>query len=170
MSERRRHDLLTPLLVALGVILLLAFWVFQPFILVFSVAACVALLLAPVQKRLSAALGTRPTLAAAALVLVTTVLILLPVLMSLFVLVQQASLFLDWLRTQPALGPEAVQRFWQELPHRSPGCAPGSSGCRRSSRRRCRTAWRSSPAARTASCRGSSAASRTRRSTSGCSC
>lgn len=121
MSERRRHDLLTPLLVALGVILLLAFWVFQPFILVFSVAACVALLLAPVQKRLSAALGTRPTLAAAALVLVTTVLILLPVLMSLFVLVQQASLFLDWLRTQPALGPEAVQRFWQELPHRSPG-------------------------------------------------
>ena len=47
MPERRRRDLLTPLLLALAVILLLAFWVFQPFLLVFAVAACVALLLAP---------------------------------------------------------------------------------------------------------------------------
>src|SRR5512139_1193858 len=121
MSERRRRDLLTPLLTALGVILLLAFWVFQPFILVFSVAACVALLLAPVQRRLSAALGGRSTIAAAALVLVTTVLILLPVLSSLFVLVQQASRLLDWVRTEPLLGPEALQRHWQELPQRYPG-------------------------------------------------
>ena len=52
MPERRRRDLLTPLLLALAVILVLAFWVFQPFLLVFAVAACVALLLAPVQKRL----------------------------------------------------------------------------------------------------------------------
>jgi len=48
MTERRRRDLLTPLLFALAVILLLAFWVFRPFLLVFAVAACVALLLAPV--------------------------------------------------------------------------------------------------------------------------
>ena len=41
MRERRRRDLLTPLLIALAVILVLAFWVFRPFILVFSVAACV---------------------------------------------------------------------------------------------------------------------------------
>ena len=54
MPERRRRDLLTPLLLALAVILLLAFWVFRPFLLVFAVAACVALLLAPVQKRLAA--------------------------------------------------------------------------------------------------------------------
>ena len=121
MPDRRRRDLLTPLLTALGVILLLAFWVFRPFILVFSVAACVALLLAPVQRRLSAALGGRPTIAAAALVLVTTVLILLPVLSSLFVLVQQASRLLDWVRTEPLLGPEALQRHWQELPQRYPG-------------------------------------------------
>lgn len=121
MPERRRHDLLTPLLVALASILLLAFWVFRPFVLVFAVASCVALLLAPLQKRLAALLGMRPTLAAATLVLFTTVLILLPVLTSLFVLVQQASLFLDWLRLQPVLGPEAMQRTWLELPQRYPG-------------------------------------------------
>jgi predicted PurR-regulated permease PerM len=121
VSERRRRDLLTPLLLALGGILLLAYWVFRPFILVFSVAACVALLLAPVQKRLAAALGGRATLAAAVLVLVTTLLILLPVLSSLFVLVQQASQLLDWLRTEPLLGPDVLQRHWQELPHRYPG-------------------------------------------------
>jgi predicted PurR-regulated permease PerM len=120
MAERRRRDLLTPLLVALGVILALAFWVFQPFILVFSVAACVALLLAPLQKRLAVLLGGRTTLAAATLVLVTTVLLLLPVLTSLFLLIQQASSFLDWVRTHPVVGPEVVQRVWQELPQRYP--------------------------------------------------
>ena len=55
MPERRRRDLLTPLLVSLAVILLLAFWVFKPFILVFAVAACVAMLLGPAQRRLAEA-------------------------------------------------------------------------------------------------------------------
>ena len=121
MPERRRRDLLIPLLLALGLILLLAFWVFQPFILVFSVAVCVALLLGPVQTRLGAALGGRPTLAAAVLVLVTTVVILVPVLTSLFLLARQAALFLEWVRTQPLLGPEELQRFWEQLPQRYPG-------------------------------------------------
>ena len=121
MTERRRRDLLTPLLFALTVILLLAFWVFRPFLLVFAVAACVALLLAPVQKRLARALGHRPTLAAALLVLVTTVVILVPVLTSLFLLARQVALFLDWIRVQPLLGPEELQRFWEQLPQRYPG-------------------------------------------------
>ena len=121
MTERRRRDLLTPLLFALTVILLLAFWVFRPFLLVFAVAACVALLLAPAQKRLSRALGRKPTLAAALLVLVTTVLILVPVLTSLFLLARQLALFLDWIRVQPLLGPEELQRFWEQLPQRYPG-------------------------------------------------
>ena len=60
MPERRRRDLLTPLLLALAVILVLAFWVFQPFLLVFAVAACVALLLTPVQRRLAASSGAGP--------------------------------------------------------------------------------------------------------------
>ncbi|HYN02501.1 MAG TPA: AI-2E family transporter [Vicinamibacteria bacterium] len=121
MTERRRRDLLTPLLFALTVILLLAFWVFRPFLLVFAVAACVALLLAPVQKRLARALGHRPTIAAALLVLVTTVVILVPVLTSLFLLARQVALFLDWIRVQPLLGPEELQRFWEQLPQRYPG-------------------------------------------------
>lgn len=121
MPERRRRDLLTPLLLALAVILLLAFWVFRPFILVFAVAACVALLLGPPQKRLAAALGGRPTLAAAVLVLVTTVVILVPVLTSLFLLARQFALFLDWIRAQPLLGPQELERFWEQLPQRYPG-------------------------------------------------
>jgi len=121
MTERRRRDLLTPLLLALAVILLLAFWVFKPFILVFAVAACVALLLGPAQKRLAGALGGRRTIASAILVLVTTVVILVPVLTSLFLLARQTAIFLDWIRLQPLVGPEEMQRFWQELPRRYPG-------------------------------------------------
>jgi predicted PurR-regulated permease PerM len=119
--DRRRRDLLTPLLVSLALILLLAFWVFKPFVLVFSVAACVALLLGPAQKRLSQGLGGRPTLSALLLVLVTTVVILLPVLTSLFLLARQAAVFLDWVRLQPILGPDEMRRFWEELPRRYPG-------------------------------------------------
>ncbi|HXK08861.1 MAG TPA: AI-2E family transporter [Vicinamibacteria bacterium] len=124
MPERRRRDLLIPLLVALALILLLAFRVFQPFLLVFSVAACVALLMGPVQRRFAAALGDRPTLAASVLVLVTTVVILVPVLSSLFLLARQAALFLEWVRVQPLLAPEELQRFWDQLPHRYPGLRP----------------------------------------------
>ena len=121
MPERRRRDLLTPLLLALALILLLAFWVFKPFILDFSVAACVALLLGPAQKRLSLALGGRRTLACAILVLLTTVVILVPILTSLFLLARQTALFLDWVRLQPLVGPEEMQRFWEQLPRRYPG-------------------------------------------------
>jgi len=124
MPERRRRDLLTPLIVALALILLLAYWVFRPFLLVFSVAACVALLLAPLQKRLTAVFGGRPTLAASVLVLLATVLLLVPVLTSLFILAQQAEAFLAWLRTQPLARPDALQRFWEDLPKTYPGLAP----------------------------------------------
>jgi predicted PurR-regulated permease PerM len=124
MPDRRRRDLLTPLIVALALILVLAYWVFRPFLLVFSVAACVALLLAPAQKRLTAAFGGRPTLAASVLVLLATVLLLVPVLTSLFVLAQQAEALLTWLRTQPLVRPEALQRFWEDLPKTYPGLAP----------------------------------------------
>lgn len=121
MPERRRRDLLTPLLVALAAILLLAYWVFRPFLLVFAVAACVAILLGPVQRRLAAGLGGRPSVAAALLVLFTTIVILVPVLISLFLLTRQLALFLDWIRTQPLLGPQELQRLWEQLPQRYPG-------------------------------------------------
>jgi predicted PurR-regulated permease PerM len=123
MSDKSRRDLIS-LLVALAVILALAFWVFRPFLLDFAVASCIALLLAPVQTRLTTAFGRRPGLAAALLVLVTGLLILLPVLSSLLILVQQATGFLDWLRTLSPSTPDAVQRFWHELPQRFPGMRP----------------------------------------------
>jgi predicted PurR-regulated permease PerM len=120
MRERRRRDLLTPLLIALAVILVFAFFVFRPFILVFSVAACVALLFGPLQRRLTSALRGRAGLAAAIIVLVTTLVILIPVLTSLFLLTRQAALFLQWITTQPVVGPEELQSFWEQLPQRYP--------------------------------------------------
>jgi predicted PurR-regulated permease PerM len=47
--------------------------------------------------------------------------ILVPVLTSLFLLARQAALFLEWIRVQPLLGPEELQRFWEQLPQRYPG-------------------------------------------------
>jgi len=120
MRERRRRDLLTPLLLALAAILVLAFFVFRPFILVFSVAACVALLLGPVQRRLTALLRGHAGLASMIIVLVTTVVILVPVLTSLFLLTRQAALFLQWMTTQPVVGPEELQHIWEQLPQRYP--------------------------------------------------
>jgi predicted PurR-regulated permease PerM len=120
MRERRRRDLLTPLLIALAVILVLAFLVFKPFLLVFSVATCVALLLAPLQRRLTSALRGRAGLAAAIIVLVTTLVILIPVLTSLFLLTRQAALFLQWITSQPVVGPDELQSFWEQLPQRYP--------------------------------------------------
>ena len=120
MRERRRRDLLTPLLLALAAILVLAFIVFRPFLLVAAVAASVALLLGPIQRRLTALLRGRAGLAAMIIVLVTTLVILVPVLTSLFLLARQAALFLQWMTTQPVVGPEELQRFWQQLPERYP--------------------------------------------------
>jgi len=120
MRERRRRDLLMPLLVALAVILVLAFYVFRPFILVFSVAACVALLLGPLQQRLSRLLGNRAGTASFFLVVVTTLVILVPVLTSLFLLTRQATLFLAWVQTHPVFGPDELQSLWEELPGRYP--------------------------------------------------
>jgi len=111
MTERRL-DVVTPLLVALVVILILAFQVFHPFLITFAVSASVALLLAPVHRRLTRALGARPTLAAGLIVLVTTLLILAPVVTSLHLLARQALVFFDWIR--PHLQPAELERFWKE--------------------------------------------------------
>jgi len=120
MRDRRRRDLLTPLLIALAAILVLAFFVFRPFILVFSVAACIALLLAPVQRRLTRALRGRRGLAAMTIVVVATLVLLVPVLTSVLLLTQQATLFLDWVTTHPVAGPADLQSFWEQLPQRYP--------------------------------------------------
>ena len=90
--------MVTPLLIALAVIIVLALQVFRPFLLMFAVAASVGVLLAPLQRRLAKAFGGRESLAAGLLVLVTTIAILVPVVVSLHLLARQALLFFEWIR------------------------------------------------------------------------
>src|SRR5262245_18184742 len=119
MYERRRRDVLTPLLAALALILLLAWVVFRPFLLDLAVALAMAVLLAPVQARLTRALGGRRGLASALIVLLTTILIVVPVLTSLVILSKQALAFFGW--AFPHLDPDEVRRFYTEtLPARFP--------------------------------------------------
>jgi len=112
VSGRRPRDLVPSLLVALAVITVLAFQVFRPFLLMFAVAASVAVLLAPAHRRLARAFGERESLAAGLLVLVTTIVILVPVVVSLHLLARQALLFFDWIR--PHLQPAELERFFKQ--------------------------------------------------------
>ena len=111
--------MLYPLLAFLAGVALLAFLVFRHFLAVFTVAASVALLLAPAQQRLTRAWRGRNGLAAALLVLLTAVLLLVPVLTSAAILSEHALTFFDWVR--PHLQPEALRELWREtLPQRFP--------------------------------------------------
>ncbi|HJS59338.1 MAG TPA: AI-2E family transporter [Vicinamibacteria bacterium] len=114
-----RYRVFLPLAAFLAVVALLAFLVFRYFLAVFTVAASVALLLAPVHRRLRRALHGRGNLSAVLLVFVTTLVILLPVVTSMLLLSQQAVQFIEWLR--PRLEPQALQQLWSEtLPQRLP--------------------------------------------------
>ena len=112
MTERRRRDLFPPLAAALFVILFLAFQVFKPFLLVFAVAGCLALLLAPLQRQFSRLLRGHSGLAALLVVAVVTLAILVPVGASLAVLGQRALVFSAWLG--PHLQPTELDRLWRE--------------------------------------------------------
>ena len=119
MTERRRRDLFPALGAALLVVLFLAFQVFKPFLLVFAVAGCLALLLAPLQRQFSRVLRGHSGLAALLVVTVVTLAILVPVVASLAVLGQRALAFFAWL--EPHLQPAELERFWREtLPARLP--------------------------------------------------
>ncbi len=111
--------MLYPLLAFLAGVALLAFLVFRHFLAIFTVAASVALLLAPAQQRLTRLLGGRNGLSAALLVLLTTLLLLVPVLTSAAILSEHALSFFDWVR--PHLRPEALRELWGEaLPQHFP--------------------------------------------------
>lgn len=124
MPERLRTNwrVQGPLLGFLLVTLVLAFVVFRYFLLTFTVAASVALMLSPVQGALSRRLGGRDGLAASLLVLAATFVILFPVLLYGTLIFQQAVAFLDWLR--PHLEAREWDRLWHEVvPQRSPKVA-----------------------------------------------
>src|SRR5207244_6293800 len=94
-SDRRQARMvLFPITTFLALVVVLAFLVFQFFVLDFVVAASISLLMAPAQRRLASAFGNRPSLAAGALVVLTTLVIFVPVLSSLLILGNQTGAFL----------------------------------------------------------------------------
>jgi len=108
-----------PLAACLLLVGLLAFLVFRYFLLTFTVAGSVALILAPVQRRLTRKLGGYSSAAAGLLVLGCTVVLLLPLIFFGVILTQQAMAAFEWMR--PHLEPAALEKLWREtLPARYP--------------------------------------------------
>lgn len=109
---RQGRMVLLPIFTFLLLVVVLAFLVFRFFVLDFVVAASISLLAGPLQRRLTSALGNRAAIAAGILVVLTTLIIFVPVLSSLFILGNQAGAFLTWLA--PRLKPAELQRWLQE--------------------------------------------------------
>lgn len=103
----------------LGVVVVLALLVFRHFLLELTVAAAVAIFLAPLQKRLTRLLRGHDALAAGALTLATALMIVFPIAAATALLGRQALAFADDVR--PYLQPAAMEAFWrQTLPERLP--------------------------------------------------
>jgi predicted PurR-regulated permease PerM len=108
-----------PLIFCMGLILLLAFLVFRHFLLTFTVALSLALLLGPAHRRLTVRLGGRRGLSAALLVIVSLVAVLLPLMTYSALLIQQAVDVVEWLK--PRLAPAEVEKAWSiTLPRKYP--------------------------------------------------
>lgn len=106
-------------MLGLAVALVLAFLVFRYFLLTFTVAVSLALLLAPLHASLTRRLRGRRWLAAALLVMLCTVTLLVPVFTYGTLLTQQAASFVEWVG--PRLQPEELDKLWgQTLPERYP--------------------------------------------------
>jgi len=103
-----------PLAVCLLLVTVLAFFVFRYFLLTFTVAASVALMLAPAQRGLTRGLGGRGGVAASLLVLACVVAILLPLVVFIVILTQQATAAFEWVR--PHLEPAAFEKLWRKTP------------------------------------------------------
>src|SRR5262245_48458388 len=122
LRDRRARIVLLPIGIFLTLVVVLAFMVFQSFILDFVVAGSIALLLSGVQRRLTAGLRGRAWLASALLVLLTTVVIFVPILSSLLIFGNQTGAFIAWLR--PRLTTAELQKLLLEsLPAQYPWLA-----------------------------------------------
>lgn len=111
-GTRPGRMVLLPITTFLLLVVVLAFLVFRFFVLDFVVAASISLLMGPLQRRLTNALGGRSALAAGLLVVLTTLIIFMPVLSSLLIFGNQAGTFLAWLA--PRLKPAELQRSLQD--------------------------------------------------------
>jgi len=107
-----------PMFICLLGILALAFLIFRYFLLTFTVALSLALMLGPAQRQLTRRLRGWDSVAAALLVLLCTVLMLLPLLSYGTLLAQQAVDVSAWLR--PRLEPSAMEKLWQQTQARYP--------------------------------------------------
>ncbi len=108
-----------PLVACLVVVLVLAFLVFHYFLLTFTIAGSLALLMAPAQRRLSQRLWGMRSLSAGLLVLVVITALLLPLLSYATIIAQQAQGAVEVLR--PHLEPAAFDKLWREtLPQKYP--------------------------------------------------
>jgi predicted PurR-regulated permease PerM len=118
-----------PLAVFFALVSVFAFLVFRHFLLTFTVAGSIALVLAPAQRGLTRRLGGHGWAAASVLVLACTVAILVPLVVFGMMLTQQATAAFEWLR--PHLEPAALDKVFREtLPARYPpdGLGPGGHG------------------------------------------
>jgi predicted PurR-regulated permease PerM len=107
------------LLATLGVVIYLTWQIFRFFVLMFATAAPVAILMTPTQKRLTAGLGNRRSLAAVILVIWTLLIVAIPFTAILTLLGSQAVSFFSWLG--PQLEPAKVQTLLREtLPQKVP--------------------------------------------------
>jgi predicted PurR-regulated permease PerM len=107
------------LLFTLGVVLFLTYELLLPFLLPFATAAPVAILLAPMQNRLTAGMGQRRGIAAAVLVLWIACLVAIPLAAALTLLGGQAVTFFGWVG--PQLEPAKIQIFLRKtLPAKVP--------------------------------------------------
>ena len=99
-----------PLAVSLLIVLLLGYLIFRHFLLPFTVAGSVALMLTPLQHRLTRRLGGRASWAASLIVLLCAAAVLVPVLSYLALIGQQARGLADWLHAN--LEPAAFEKLW----------------------------------------------------------
>lgn len=108
-----------PLVASLLVVLVLAFVIFRFFLLTFTIAASLALLMAPAQRSLTQKLWGMRSLSASLLVLVVIAALLLPLLSYATIIAQQAQGAVELLR--PQLEPAAFDKLWREtLPRKYP--------------------------------------------------
>lgn len=108
-----------PLVACLVLVLVLAFMVFRYFLLTFTIAGSLALLMAPAQRQLSQRLWGMRSLSASLLVLVVIAALLLPALSYATIIAQQATNAVEFLR--PHLEPAAFDKLWREtLPRKFP--------------------------------------------------
>ncbi|MGE5180172.1 MAG: AI-2E family transporter [Bacteroidota bacterium] len=107
------------LLLVLGIVLFLTYETFRFCLLTSVMAAPVAVLLGPVQSRLTARMGHRRSFAAGLLVVLTASLVVVPLTGGLALVGSQAMNFFSWLG--PRLGPGSVQHFFDvTLPAKAP--------------------------------------------------